>query len=315
MTNRVTKLLGIQYPIFQGGMGNISDAGLAAAVSNAGALGTIGVGNLSVEEVAEKIQVMMDKTDQPCCVNIPLSVHPDVKGVVNAVIDAKVPVVSLSAGNPKPFIPIFHEHGVKVICVTASIRQAQKAEAAGADIIVCEGYEAAGINSNFETTTMTLVPQIVDAVTIPVVAAGGIADGRGFAAALALGAEGVQMGTRFIVTREASYHEAYKDAILQAGDVATTIVGRKFNRIRRIMNNVYAEKLLNLEKSGVDLEGFMDKTSEVHHMIGAIEGNLQEGFLNSGQIAGLIHDLPAVEKLIMTMVLEAKSILKRGIDF
>ncbi|TCP29242.1 enoyl-[acyl-carrier protein] reductase II [Scopulibacillus darangshiensis] len=311
MTNRMTDILGIQYPIFQGGMGNISDAILAAAVSNAGALGTIGVGTMPLEEIRVKLAAMTSQTVKPWCVNIPLSVHPKTRAVINMVIEKKVPIVSLSAGNPKPYIPLFHENGIKVICVTASVRQAVKAEAAGADIIVCEGYEAAGINSNLETTTMTLVPQIADAVDVPVVAAGGIADGRGLAAALALGAEGVQMGTRFIATKEAPYHDAYKSSILTAEDDATTIVGRRYKRIRRIMKNDYADILIDMEKSGTTLDIYAEKTNERHHVIGAIEGNLKEGFINSGQIAGMIHDVPSVRELITGMVSRAKEILSQ----
>ncbi|MFC7391734.1 NAD(P)H-dependent flavin oxidoreductase [Scopulibacillus cellulosilyticus] len=313
MTNQITNILGIQYPIFQGGMGNISDGCLAAAVSNAGALGTIGAGTLFVKEFTEKVKQMKSNTDLPCCVNIPISVHPEVKDIIKTVIEYQIPVVSLSAGNPKPYIPIFHEHGIKVICVTASVHQAKKAEAAGADIIVCEGYEAAGLNSNLETTTMTLVPQIVDAVDIPVAAAGGIADGRGLAAALALGAQGVQMGTRFIATKEAPYHQVYKQKILDANDEATTIVGRKFNRIRRIMKGGYADELLKLEQHDKGLTEYLKQTNEDHHIIGAVKGNLEKGYINSGQIAGLIQDLPTVEELISKMVADAKFILSKNI--
>ncbi|MBM7643855.1 enoyl-[acyl-carrier protein] reductase II [Scopulibacillus daqui] len=311
MTNQITKLLGIKYPIFQGGMGNISDGRLAAAVSNAGGLGTIGAGTMPVKLFSERLEQMVAGTNLPCCVNIPLSVHPEVKDIIKTVIESKVPVVSLSAGNPQPYIPIFHDHGMKVICVTASVHQAKKAEAAGADIIVCEGYEAAGLNSHLETTTMTLVPQIADAVNIPVAAAGGIADGRGLAAALSLGAQGVQMGTRFIATKEAPYHRIYKEKILEANDEATTIVGRKFQRIRRIMKGDYADKLLNIEQENNTAE-YLKMTNEDRHILGAVKGNLDKGYINSGQIAGLIKDMPSVEELILNMVADAKRILSEG---
>lgn len=308
MNNSICSLLGIQYPILQGGMGNISDPGLAAAVSNAGGLGTIGVGNLPLETIKENMNAMLDMTDRPCCVNIPVAVHPRVKEVVKEVVIQGIPVVSLSAGNPAPFIPYFHDHGVKVICVVATVRQAQKAEAAGADIIVCEGYEAAGINAPNESTTMTLVPQVVNAVSVPVVAAGGIGDGRGLAAAIALGAKGVQMGTRFIATKEAPYHDNYKQAIIQATDESTVIIGRRFQRIRRLISNDYIMQIQN-EEAKMDAKDFADKTNEIHHKIGAVDGDFKNGFINGGQIAGLITNIPSVSELIDSIVFDARESL------
>ncbi|MGV3489588.1 MAG: NAD(P)H-dependent flavin oxidoreductase [Tuberibacillus sp.] len=305
MNNSLCRVLGIKYPILQGGMGNVSDAGLAAAVSNAGGLGTIGVGNLSMDVVKRNIRTMLESSDYPCCVNIPISVHPHAKDVVEEVVKQGVPIVSLSAGNPAPFIPYLREHGVKVICVVASVRQARKAEAAGADVIVCEGYEAAGINAPNEATTITLVPQVVNAVSVPVAAAGGIGDGRGLAAAIALGASGVQMGTRFIATAEAPYHDNYKKAIIEADDESTVIVGRKFNRIRRLIRNEYVNELQR-DEAELDAKSFTEKTSEQHHQLGAIEGDFKNGFINGGQIAGLIKDIPTVKELMETMVFEAR---------
>ncbi|MDP4164704.1 MAG: nitronate monooxygenase, partial [Bacillota bacterium] len=191
--NRLTELLNIRYPIIQGGMGNISNSILAAAVSNAGGLGTIGAGTMNPDEVEYLLVDTKKRTDNPFAVNIALSVSPYVKEILALVKKYAVPIVSLSAGNPAPYIPALHANGIKVVTVVASVKQATKAESAGADVVVAEGYEAAGINSPLETTTMTLVPQIVRALNIPVVAAGGIADGRGLAAALMLGASGVQM--------------------------------------------------------------------------------------------------------------------------
>lgn len=185
--NRLTDILNIKYPIIQGGMGNISNAILTAAVSEAGGLGTIGAGTMLPEDVERIIEETKSLTDKPFAVNVALSVSPYVKEILSLVIKHKVPAVSLSAGNPAPFIPKLHENGVKVITVAASVRQAMKAEAAGADIIAAEGYEAAGINSALETTTLVLIPQIIGNVAVPVVAAGGIGDGKGLAAMLALG--------------------------------------------------------------------------------------------------------------------------------
>lgn len=309
--NPLCHTLNIKHPILQGGMGNISDPGLAAAVSEAGGLGTIGVGTMPIHEVEEKIKQMKEATTKPCCVNIPLSVHPNVEEIMNLVINYRIPVVSLSAGNPAPYIKRFHAHGIKVICVTAAVKQAVKAEASGADVIVCEGYEAAGINSNLESTTMTLVPQIAKHVSVPLVAAGGIADGRGLAAALSLGASGVQMGTRFIATKEAPYHSEYKNKILEATDSATTIVGRPYNKIRRLMKTPYSEVLLQKESKGMTQQEFMEMTSEAIHIKGALHGQMEDGFINSGQIAGLIADCPSVHDLIQGMLKEADSTLNR----
>jgi enoyl-[acyl-carrier protein] reductase II len=313
VVNKLTQLLNITYPIIQGGMGNISDPYLAAAISNAGGLGTIGVGDLPVNEAVYKVTKMLKQTSNPCCVNIPIAVHPNVRHIVQQMINLNVPVVSLSAGNPAPFISLLQQHKIIVICVIATVRQAKKAEKAGADIIVCEGYEAAGINAKNESTTMSLIPQVVQQVNIPVVAAGGIADGKGLAAALALGASGVQMGTRFIATKEAPYHEIYKQAIIQATDESTVIVGRKFNRIRRLIRSEYTSKLLEIENKYDDSALFSEQTTETHHKIGALDGDMKNGFINGGQIAGLIEDCPSVYDLLETMTADAKQILKQSL--
>ncbi|WP_017727859.1 NAD(P)H-dependent flavin oxidoreductase [Halalkalibacterium ligniniphilum] len=306
--NILCRKLSLDVPIFQGGMGNISHAQLTGAISAAGALGTIGAGTMKPQELEKIILEVKKMTDKPFCLNIPIAVQPYLNEIFELVFKHHIPVVSLSAGNPKPFIPTFQASGVKVICVVASVKQAIKAESAGADVLVAEGYEAAGINSNDETTTLTLIPQIVKAVKIPVVAAGGIADGSGFLAMLALGAEGVQMGTRFIATKEAMVHDEYKQSILRADDTATVIVGRSIGRVRRILKNDYAKKLLELEKSGTTADVFNHYTDETRHIVGAIKGKLEEGHVNSGQIAGLIDDLPSVSVLINRMMKEARSI-------
>ncbi|NUK31559.1 nitronate monooxygenase [Parageobacillus sp. VR-IP] len=304
--NDICRLLQIRYPIIQGGMGNISNAKLASAVSEAGGLGTVGVGTMPPDEVEEIIVETKRRTNRPFAVNIPLQVTPYLEEMVSLVLKHRVPVVSLSAGNPAPWIPRFAAQGIKVIVVTASVKQAKKAEAAGADIVVAEGYEAAGINSSLELTTMTLIPQIASAVNIPVVAAGGIGDGRGLLAALALGAQGVQLGTRLIATKDAPFHEAYKQLITNAKDNETVIVGRTVGRVRRIMRTPYAEKLLEYEKQGMPPEQFQEYTSEDRHRRGALHGDFHEGFVNAGQIAGLIDDVPTVAELFEQMMAEAK---------
>ncbi|MBX9973704.1 nitronate monooxygenase family protein [Cytobacillus firmus] len=303
--NILTDILNIKYPIIQGGMGNISNAILTAAVSEAGGLGTIGAGTMPPMEVEKIIEETKSLTKKPFAVNVALSVSPYVKEILSLVIKHNIPAVSLSAGNPAPFIPKLHEKGVKVITVAASVRQALKAEAAGADIIAAEGYEAAGINSSLETTTLVLIPQITGEVSVPVVAAGGIGDGKGLAAMLALGASGVQMGTRFIATKEAPFHQQYKKKIIEASDHETLILGRSVGRIRRVLSTGYANKLLDYEKQGISLDEFNKLTSEDYHKIGAINGNGDEGFMNSGQIAGLIDDLLSVKELLDTMIEDA----------
>ncbi|MBG9443836.1 NAD(P)H-dependent flavin oxidoreductase [Cytobacillus firmus] len=310
--NILTDILNIKYPIIQGGMGNISNAILTAAVSEAGGLGTIGAGTMPPMEVEKIIEETKTLTNKPFAVNVALSVSPYVKEILSLVIKHKIPAVSLSAGNPAPFIPKLHENGVKVITVAASVRQAMKAEAAGADIIAAEGYEAAGINSALETTTLVLIPQIIGNVAVPVVAAGGIGDGKGLAAMLALGASGVQMGTRFIATKEAPFHPEYKKKIIEASDHETLIVGRSVGRIRRVLSTGYANKLLGYEKQGISIDEFNKLTSEDYHKIGAINGNGDEGFMNSGQIAGLISDLPSVKELLDKMIEDADLQLQKA---
>ncbi|CAN7567210.1 NAD(P)H-dependent flavin oxidoreductase [Rossellomorea sp. LjRoot5] len=308
--NNLTNVLHITYPIIQGGMGNISNAQLTAAISEAGALGTIGVGTMGVEEVEGIIIETKKRTSKPFALNIPISITPHLKEMVRLVVTHGIPVVSLSAGNPSPLIPYFHEHNVKVICVVASKKQGKKAEDAGADVIVAEGYEAAGINSNLETTTLALIPQLVDTVKIPVVAAGGIGDGRGLASMLALGASGVQMGTRFIATKEAPFHDNYKSTLVDAKDDSTVIVGRSVGRVRRVMKTPYADGLLQKEREGVAPDEFNHMTSEDYHRIGALEGKLDQGFINGGQVSGLVEDIPTVEELLERMMSDAHRIFR-----
>jgi enoyl-[acyl-carrier protein] reductase II len=304
--NDICRFFHIRYPIIQGGMGNISNAQLTSAVSEAGGLGTIGVGTMTPDEVENILVETRQRTNRPFSVNIPIQVTPYIEEMLSLVFKHKIPVVSLSAGNPAPIIPMLKERGVKVIVVTASVRQAQKAEAAGADVLVAEGYEAAGINSHLELTTMTLIPQIVRAVRVPVIAAGGIGDGKGLLAALALGAKGVQLGTRLIATKDAPFHEDYKQLVVKAGENETVIVGRTVGRVRRIMRTAYAEKLLDYEKSGVTLEEFNRYTSEDYHRRGALSGDFVKGFVNAGQISGFIQDIPTVQELFDQMMSEAK---------
>lgn len=309
--NSLCNVLSIQYPIIQGGMGDISSAKLAAAISEAGGLGTIGCGTSTIEEVERKITDLKSMTSRPFAVNIAINVTPYIEGLIELVIKHQVPVISLSAGNPSPYIQLLHDNGIKVMAIIASVKHALKAEEAGADIVVAEGFEAAGINSPLELTTMTLIPQITANVQIPVVAAGGIGDGKGLAAALVLGAEGVQMGTRFIATQEMQAHELYKQRLVDASDVETRIIGRKVGRVRRVLTNDYVATLEKRENEGMTLEEFNEATTEEQHKLGAIKGDMQNGYINSGQVAGLIDDVPTVQELLERMMEEAKEACKR----
>ncbi|HWO78333.1 MAG TPA: nitronate monooxygenase [Bacillus sp. (in: firmicutes)] len=309
--NELCRLLDIQYPIIQGGMGNISHPVLTAAVSNAGGLGTLGVGTMTPKEIETKIIETKQKTDKPFSVNIPIQVSTDPKAMIKLVIEHQIPAVTLSAGNPAPYIPKLHEHGIKVLVVVGNIRQAAKAVEAGADVIIGEGFEAAGINSPQELTTLTLVQQLTEAVSVPIVAAGGISNGRGLAAMMMLGAQGVQMGTRFVATKDAPFSSAYKEKILRATDHCTVVLGRKVGRVRRVLKTAYAESLLEKENENLSLEEWAQLTSEEYHIKGAIEGNEIEGFMNSGQIAAIIHDLPSVDELLQTMMQELIDSVKK----
>lgn len=302
---RLTKLFGIKYPIIQGGMGNISNAQLTSAVSKAGGMGTIGAGTMTPNELDKIILETKGLTEKPFAVNIAIGVTPYLGEMIELVIKRKVPIVSLSAGDPGPFVKRLHDAGIKVIAVVGAVRHAIKAQEAGADAVVAEGYEAAGINSNYESTTLTLIPQIVKKVKIPVIAAGGIADGNSLAAMLLLGASGVQIGTRLIATKEAPFADEYKNRILSATDRDTVIVGRSVNRVRRVLKTPYSKRLLELEGKEFSLEKFNEMTSETYHKIAAVKGNLEEGFINGGQISGLIDDILSVEALLNRMMKEA----------
>ncbi|MGE7767179.1 NAD(P)H-dependent flavin oxidoreductase [Peribacillus sp. NPDC096540] len=303
---RICEFFSIKYPIIQGGMGNISNASLAAAVSNAGGLGTIGCGTMNPEQVEAIILATKEKTNNTFALNIPINVSPYTDELINLVFKHDIPIVSLSAGNPAPFIPLLHKKNIKVIAIVASVKHAQKAQVAGADVLVAEGFEAAGINSNLELTTFTLIPQISKNVTVPVLAAGGIGNGQGLAAALMLGASGVQLGTRLIATKEAPFHPSYKQKLLEAFDNDTCILGRSVGQVRRVLKDPYTVKVLELEKKGLLPVDYREMTSEEHHINGAINGDVKNGFMNSGQVAGLIDDIPTVKELLDGMMNDAK---------
>ena len=303
----ICDLFGIKYPIIQGGMVHVATVELVSAVSNAGGLGIIGAGNAEPEWVREQIRLTRQRTSKPFGVNI-LLMSPFVKEVIEVVLQEKVGVVTTGAGNPGVYISRFKQAGVKVMPVVASVALAVRLERIGVDAIVAEGMESGGEVG--ETTTMVLVPQVVDSVRIPVVAAGGISDGRGLAAALALGAQGVQMGTRFVCSEECIAHTAYKEKILKARDRSTVVTGQTTGYSLRCLQNRLTRQFAELEQAGASKEE-LDLFGRGKVYQGLIGGNTEEGSLLSGQIAGLIKEIKPVKTILEEMVAEAESLLAR----
>lgn len=301
----IYELLSIKYPIIQGSMGNISQAALTAAVSEAGGLGTVGTGTMTPREVEAILLETKRRTSSPFAVHIDIRVNPYVHDLIDLVLKYRVPIVSLPEGDHAQAISLLHHYGIIVIAGVSSVKQAEKAEAAGASLLVAEGFEAAGMNSSHEMTTFTLVPQVASAVSIPVIAAGGIGDGKGLAAAFMLGACGVQMGTRFIATKESRFPHAYKAELIQATGLDTRVIGRSVGKIKRVLRTDYAEKVLHMEETGISLEEFNEMTTEDKHMKGAVWGDVDNSLMNCGQVAGLITTIPTVKDLLINMMEEA----------
>ena len=307
----ICDLFGIEYPIIQGGMAHVATAELAAAVSNAGGLGIVGAGACEPDWLREQIHLTRQQTDRPFGVNI-LLISPFAEQVIDVVLEEEVAVVTTGAGNPGPYIPRFKEAGIKVMPVVASVALARRLERAGVDAFVAEGMESGGEIG--QITTMALVPQVVDSVKLPVVAAGGFADGRGLVAALALGAQGIQMGTRFVCSEECIAHPDYKQAILDASDRSTVISGQITGYPMRSLENKLTREFLEKEKSGVSIEEIMEfGVGKVR--LGLIEGDLEGGTLLAGQISGMIKDVKPVKAIIEEIVAEAEAIITRLNDF
>jgi enoyl-[acyl-carrier protein] reductase II len=297
--NRVCDLLKIKYPIFQGAMARIADASLASAVSEAGGLGII-TGAAPTEWVREQIQKVKKMTNKPFGVNIML-MSENAEEIAELVCEEGVPVVTTGAGSPGKYMEKWKAHGIKVIPVVAAVALAKRMEKAGADAIIAEGTESGGHVG--EVTTMALVPQVVDAVSIPVIAAGGIGDGRGVAASFMLGAEGIQIGTRFLVAKECTIHQNYKDKILGAKDRDTEVTGRGTGHPVRVLRNKLARTYLQLEKDGAPIEE-IEKIG-VGALRKAVEGDVDNGSLMSGQIAGLICKEQTCKEIIEELFNEA----------
>jgi enoyl-[acyl-carrier protein] reductase II len=304
---KICDLLNIKYPILQGGMAWISTAELVSAVSNAGGLGIIGSGNMEPDLVREEIRKVKSLTDKPFGVNI-YFLSPYAEEVMNVVIEERVPVVTTGAGNPGKFIPRLKEKGIKIFPLVSSVSLAKRLEKLGVDGVIAEGMECGGHIG--EITTMALVPQVVSAVNIPVIAAGGIADGRGFVAALALGAQGIQMGTRFIASIECRAHENYKIEILKAKDRDTVITGLSTRHPVRVIYNKLAREFLEMEKRGISIEE-LEKFGTGRLKSAVIDGDIEYGSVMAGQISGLISDIKSVKDIIEDIVKEAEEILKK----
>ncbi|MCW6661978.1 enoyl-[acyl-carrier-protein] reductase FabK [Aerococcaceae bacterium NML201209] len=313
MKTTITELLKIEYPIFQGAMAWVADADLASAVSNAGGLGVIGTGHDNVEIVRSKVEAMFSKTNKPFAVNVML-LNPHVEEVVDYLIESGVKIITTGAGNPAKYMARFQEAGIAVIPVVASVALAKRMERIGATAIVVEGMEAGGHIGKL--TTMALVPQVVDAVSIPVVVAGGIGDGRAMAAAFMLGAQGVQVGTRFVVANESNAHDNFKKAILKASDIDTVVTGQITGHPVRVLRNALTTEYLQAEKEETSKE---QPDFERLNAIGkgalrraVVEGDVRTGSLMAGQIAGLISKEQSCEEIIQDYMTECRLAIERA---
>lgn len=302
----ITKLLGIKYPVFQGAMAQIARYQLASAVSNAGGLGIIASGGMSPEQLREEIVNCKKYTDKPFAVNLMLMMH-NIDEIIDVVIEEGVGIVTTGAGTPRKYMPKLKEAGIKVIPVIPSVKAAKKMEELGCDAVVVEGMEAGGHVG--ESTTMALLPQVTNAVNIPVIAAGGIADGRGVAAAYCLGASGVQMGTVFLATEECPVSENYKNAIIEAVDTSTTLTGTKFGAPVRGIKNELTKRYHELEEKSSTLMELEELTLGSLRKA-AYEGDVENGSIMSGQIAGLVNEIRPVKDVIEGIFEEAQKVLE-----
>ncbi len=296
MQNKITQLFNIKYPIVQGGMVWASGWKLVTAVSNAGGLGLLGAGSMYPEVLREHIQKCKKTTDRPFGVNIPL-IYPDIDKLMTIILEEDVKIVFTSAGNPNTWTSLLKEKGIIVVHVVSSIKFALKAQKAGVDAVVAEGFEAGGHNGREETTTFTLIPMVKEKISIPLIAAGGIATGRGMLAAMVLGADGVQMGSRFVASEEASSHIDFKKEVVNAKEGDTKLTLKELAPVRMMKNKFYdqVEALTNRSHTPDDLRKLLGKGRT---KLGMFEGDLDEGELEIGQVAGLIHDIKPVKHII-----------------
>jgi len=308
MQNKITKLFNIQYPIVQGGMIWVSGWRLASAVSNAGGLGLIGAGSMYPEVLREHIQKCKKATDKPFGVNVPM-LYPEIEKIMDIIVEEGVKIVFTSAGNPKTWTSFLKEKGITVVHVVSSVKFALKAEEAGVDAVVCEGFEAGGHNGREETTTFTLIPMVKEQVKIPVIAAGGIGSGRGMLAAMVLGADGVQIGSRFAATVESSAHDNFKKTIVEVKEGDTHLTLKELAPVRLVKNKFYQE-IQALYQQGPTVEQLKELLGRARAKRGMFEGNLDDGELEIGQIAGLIHEIKPAKEVLEAIVTEYKQVKK-----
>nr|AIE77288.1 putative acrylyl-CoA reductase, 2-nitropropane dioxygenase family [uncultured bacterium pBIO2160] len=315
---RLTKLLKIKYPIIQGGLAYLAYSDLAAAVSNAGGLGQITAMSLSSpDELREEIRKIKSLTNNPYGVNYAIGQHGrPYEHMVEVAIEEKVPVISITGGNPKSVLDMVNGHGIKTLVLVAATRQAQKAEELGADAVMVVGQEGGGHLGRSDIGTFVLTPEVVDKVSIPVVASGGIVDGRGLMAALSLGAEGIEMGTRFIATKECIHaHESYKQSILEAGEDSTVVIKRSIGAPARAIKNTWTEKILEIEKQNEGYESLKEYISGAANKRFIYDGDSDNGFGWAGQSSIRIHNVSTVEELITNIMKEAKQVREKWIGF
>lgn len=298
--NRITELFGIQYPVIAGGMVWCSGWRLAAAVSNAGGLGLLGAGSMHPETLIEHIDKMNAATDKPWGINIPL-MYPEIERLIEIIIEKGVKIVFTSAGSPKKYTARFHEAGIKVAHVVSSSKFAKKCEEAGVDAVVAEGFEAGGHNGREETTTLALIPQVRDAISLPLIAAGGIGSGKAMLAAMALGAEGVQIGTLFAVSEESSASDAFKKLCVDLGEDGTMLALKKISPTRLIKNELFA-KIAEAENRGAEAVELRELLGRAASKRGIFEGDLQNGELEIGQIASTIKEVKPVAQIMHELI-------------
>ena len=305
----ICKLFNIEYPIVQAGMVWNSGWKLAAAVSNAGGLGLIGAGSMYPEVLKEHILKCKNATDKPFGVNVPM-LYPELSKIMQVIVDEGVKIVFTSAGNPKTWTPFLKSHGIIVVHVVSSVKFALKAEAAGVDAIVAEGFEAGGHNGREETTTLTLIPMVKEKMKIPVIAAGGIATGKSMLATMILGANGVQIGSRFVASKESSAHINFKKEVLKTEDGGTSLTLKELAPVRLIKNKFY-DDLQKLYKQSPSPSQLVNKLGKARAKKGMFEGDLQEGELEIGQVAGLIHEIKPAAEIIKEIVLEYNNCISK----
>lgn len=304
MENKICKLFNVEHPIVQAGMIWNSGWRLASAVSNSGGLGLIGAGSMYPDVLREHIQKCKRATSKPFGINVPM-LYPNIKEIMDIIIEEGVSIVFTSAGNPKIWTSWLKGRGVTVVHVVSNVKFALKAEAAGVDAIVAEGFEAGGHNGRDETTTLTLIPMVKQAIKIPLIAAGGIATGRGMLATMVLGADGVQVGSRFVASEESSAHQSFKNVVVKAEDGATQLTLKELAPVRLVKNKFYND-LQNLYKTNPNIEQIKELLGRARAKRGMFEGDLEEGELEIGQVAGLIHDIKPAAEIIKEILLEFK---------